>query len=119
MALAEEMRPAMREHIDGAAAARRHRIRVVELPVRAYVQWEMHILRLRALEGEAIRVLPASELWAYESDLSTGEPDDPLPDLLVMGPSVLYEVGYDHAGRHSGARRITDPGVLKYCRTEL
>lgn len=119
LALAEEMRPAMRALIDGGPAARRRRIRVVERPVSPYVQWEMHILRLRVLEGEEVRVLPASELWAYESDLSTGEPDERLPELVVLGASVLYEVGYDHSGCHNGARRITDQGALKYCRTEL
>ncbi|MFC7583363.1 DUF6879 family protein [Nonomuraea antimicrobica] len=34
------------------------RVRVVELPVTAYLQWEMHVLALRAAAGSPCRVVP-------------------------------------------------------------
>ncbi|MET7338607.1 DUF6879 family protein [Nonomuraea sp. NPDC005650] len=88
------------------------RIRIVEQPVTPYLQWEMHVLALRVAVAEQVRVLDAGEV----SDL---EIDRRLPELVVLGSSVMYEVTYDASGAHSGARRIDDPEVIAACRGEL
>ncbi|WP_376775869.1 DUF6879 family protein [Nonomuraea jabiensis] len=88
------------------------RIRIVEQPVTPYLQWEMHVLALRVEVAEQVRVLDAGEV----SDL---EIDRRLPELVVLGSSVMYEVTYDACGTHSGARRIDDPDVIAACRGEL
>ncbi|MEV4011578.1 DUF6879 family protein [Nonomuraea angiospora] len=88
------------------------RIRIVEQPVTPYLQWEMHVLALRVEVAEQVRVLDAGQV----SDL---EIDRRLPELVVLGSSVMYEVTYDACGTHSGARRIDDPDVIAACRGEL
>lgn len=82
------------------------RLRVVEFPVSPYVQWEMHLLRLRAELGERIRVLPAGEIAELERDAK-------LPEVVVLGRSVMYTVIYDAEGKGAGARRFTDPGLIR------
>ncbi|MFI7126775.1 DUF6879 family protein [Nonomuraea sp. NPDC050153] len=88
------------------------RIRIVEHPVTPYLQWEMHVLALRVAVAEQVRVLDAGVV----SDL---EIDRRLPELVVLGSSVMYEVTYDASGAHSGARRIDDPDVIAECQGEL
>ncbi len=39
--------------------------------------------------------------------------------MIIVGTAALYEVGYDEAGVHNGARRILDPKVIDECRTEM
>ncbi|WP_182898216.1 DUF6879 family protein [Microbispora sp. H10830] len=39
----------------------------------------------------------------------------PLPEIVVLGPALLYEVRYDEIGAHVGARRITDPALVGPC----
>ncbi|TMR32629.1 hypothetical protein ETD85_22375 [Nonomuraea zeae] len=90
----------------------RRRIRVVEQPVTPYLQWEMHLLAPRVAAAEKVRVLDSAEV----ADL---EIDRPLPELVVLGSLVMYEVTYDSAGAHSGARRIDDREVIAACRGEL
>lgn len=84
------------------------RIRVVEEPVTPYVHWELAVLRVRAQEGERGRVVPASAVAGFESER-------PVPELVVLGPELLYEVLYDRAGVHVGGRRVTDPDVIEPC----
>ncbi|WP_405190409.1 hypothetical protein OG473_17375 [Streptomyces anulatus] len=87
-------------------AARRglafRRVRVVEFPVSPYLQWEMHVLRLRSELGEEIRVLDARRI----ADL---ERNAPVPEVIVLGRSVMYAVIYDDELKGAGARRFTDP----------
>jgi hypothetical protein len=110
--LVEEMRAsAAREFRDGPGFEMR-RLRVAEHPVTAYLQWEMQVLRVRAEAGEQIRVIPAGAV-------SHLEVSGPLPELVVLGTQVLYEVLYDTTGTLSGARRITAPEVIGACRDEL
>lgn len=90
----------------------RRRIRVVEEPITPYLQWEMHVLALRVADAEQVRVLDAGEV----AELEVGRR---LPELVVLGTSVMYEVTYDAAGTHSGARRIDDRDVIAACRGEL
>ncbi|MET8657945.1 DUF6879 family protein [Streptomyces griseus] len=77
------------------------RIRVVEFPVSPYLQWEMNVLRLRSELGEDIRVLDARRISALERDA-------PLPEVVLLGRSVMYAVIYDDELKGAGARRFTD-----------
>ncbi|MFG1709912.1 DUF6879 family protein [Nonomuraea sp. M3C6] len=81
------------------------RVRVVEFPITAYLQWEMHVLALRAQAGSPCRVLPAARV----ADL------DPAPELVIFSPSLMYEVLYDRYGGGRGGRRISDPEVVSPC----
>ncbi len=97
---------------DQKATFVRRRVRVAEHPITPYLQWEMHLLRWRYQHGEQIRVLPAVAVAELERER-------PLPELVVLGTEVLYEVRYDATGALSGARRIQDQDVIFACRREL
>ncbi|SOD60650.1 hypothetical protein SAMN06297387_102201 [Streptomyces zhaozhouensis] len=101
------------EHDDWLAAARReeerrapfHRVRVVEEPLTPYMQWESHALRVQAKAGKGIRVIGADRVREWE-------PAGPLPEVVVLGDLVLYEVLYTDAGVLDGCRRYTDPELI-------
>lgn len=97
---------------DRQARFERKRVRVTEHPVSRYLQWEMHLLQWRHQEGEQIRVLPAAAVRHLERTW-------PLPEVVLLGSEVLYEVRYDSTGTLSGARRIDDPVVIAACRAEI
>lgn len=88
------------------------RIRVVEFPISPYLQWEMQFLRLLAEQGQDLRVLRAEQL----SDL---EHAGLLPEVVLLGDRVLYEVDYDATGTVTGGRRIEDREVIAGCRAQL
>ncbi|MFG1698528.1 DUF6879 family protein [Nonomuraea sp. NPDC049309] len=102
----------MREYDRPAENFLRRRIRIVEQPVTPYLQWEMHVLALRVATVEQVRVLDAGEVAELEGGRR-------LPELVVLGTVVMYEVTYDETGRHSGARRIDDREVIEACHGEL
>ncbi|MEU6721487.1 DUF6879 family protein [Nonomuraea sp. NPDC046802] len=108
--LIDDERGATREHRPEKFA--RRRIRIVEQPVTPYVQWEMHVLAVRLGTSERVRVLDAQHVADLEIDRR-------LPELVVLGSTVMYEVTYDASGTHSGARRIDDPEVIAACRGDL
>ncbi|GAA2097133.1 DUF6879 family protein [Actinomadura alba] len=81
------------------------RLRIVESPISPYLQWEVHSLRMLAEEGFDLRTLDVSQV----SDL---ECDEQLPEVVVIGDRVLYEVRYDAQWKPIGARRIDDVGVI-------
>lgn len=81
------------------------RLRVVEHPVTPYLQWEMQYFRLLAESGEDLRVVDASQVRHLETDRL-------LPEIVILGDRVLFEVLYDAEGTAYGARRIDDPEVL-------
>ncbi|SDH38908.1 DUF6879 family protein [Nonomuraea jiangxiensis] len=103
LALADRMAAPMAEFFRTRLAV--HRVRVVEFPISAYLQWEMHLLALRAAAGSPCRVIPAARI----ADL------DPLPELVIFAPTLMYEVLYDRYGGCRGGRRITDPEVVGPC----
>ncbi|MEU3984749.1 DUF6879 family protein [Streptomyces sp. NPDC026672] len=78
------------------------RLRIVEFPVTPYVQWEMQLFRLRSELGEEIRVLNVLEIADLENER-------PLPEIVILGDSVMYNVIYDEELKGAGARRFTDP----------
>ncbi|WP_129768825.1 DUF6879 family protein [Streptomyces sp. L-9-10] len=82
-----------------------HRVRVVERPLTPYLQWELHSLRQRAEYGERIRTVSAEVLAAAESE-------GPLPEVVILGGSTLYQVLYDESGASQGAIRYSDSGIV-------
>ena len=110
LALVEEMRPGLAA-ISGSLS-RLRRVRIVECPASPYLQWEMQVFRARTDAGERIRVLDAGALAGVEAE-------GRLPELLIVGPEVMYEILYDSAGGHTGGRRIESPDVIEACTAEL
>ncbi|MGW4413023.1 DUF6879 family protein, partial [Nonomuraea sp. NPDC004702] len=88
------------------------RLRIVEFPVTPYLQWEMNSFRLRSELGEEVRVLDARQI----ADL---ERDGPLPEIVVLGGSVMYAVIYDEELKGAGARRFIDPEQIAMTVTEF
>jgi hypothetical protein len=82
------------------------RLRVVEFPVTPYVQWELFVLRLRVELGDNIRIMDAR-------DISDIEQEWPVPEVVILGNEVLYEVVYDDDGNAAGANRFTDQKVIR------
>lgn len=87
-------------HADALRSSVFHRVRIVEEPLTPYVQWELHALRLQDECG-----MPVSILRAHE--LRDAEDHGPLPELVVLGTQVMYEVLYTTAGAPDGAIRHT------------
>ena len=77
------------------------RVRVVEKPIEPYLQWELHLLRVRAECGEEIRVIGPERIRKLEAD-------GPLPELLTIGSDTLYRILYDEDGVLEGAVIFTD-----------
>ncbi|RIV36016.1 DUF6879 family protein [Micromonospora radicis] len=100
------------DQLDKAGSGLR-RLRVVERPLSAYLLWELHVLRHRAQAGERIRVLGAERLTGFEDKHGR------IPELMVLGDRVLYEVMYDPAGTPVGARKVVEPGVVRACRVQV
>ncbi|MFC5747969.1 DUF6879 family protein [Actinomadura rugatobispora] len=88
------------------------RVRVVEQPVTPYLQWELNALRMLAEEGFGLRVLQASCVRTLESRSR-------LPEIVVLGRRVLYEVRYRDDWTPCGARRIEAPDVIQAAATEI
>ncbi|KAB8192199.1 hypothetical protein FH608_026240 [Nonomuraea phyllanthi] len=103
MALTERMAAPLTEHFRHRFPVRR--VRVVEFPISAYLQWELHVLATRARVGSPCRVVRAERVAAL----------DPLPELVIFSPSLMYEVLYDTYGGCVGGRRITDRAVVEPC----
>lgn len=102
----EAQRPAL---LDLSGQAARHRcrllrVRVVEQPLTPYLQWELHLLRVRAECGELIRVIGPEHIAAYEQDAEA-------PELVTLNDDTVYEILYDAEGFLEGAVRYLDPGV--------
>lgn len=85
------------------------RVRVVEKPLVPYLQWELHSLHVRAQCGENIRVVGPAQVAPFE-------PEKPLPELVILGGSVLYKLVYTEQGILDGAVRFTDSELVGRCR---
>ncbi|MEU5844664.1 DUF6879 family protein [Saccharopolyspora shandongensis] len=83
-----------------------HRVRIVEEPLTPYMRWQLHSLRIRAECGDRIRVVPANEVTGYETRTR-------LPEVVILGGSVLYQVLYTDGGTPNGAVRYEDPAVVE------
>lgn len=62
---------------------------------------------MKAECGELIRVATADFVRALEAEGA-------LPELVTLGPSVVYHILYDDCGEAAGAVKITDPAVVKH-----
>jgi hypothetical protein len=101
----------MRYQQENARAGRiTRRIRIVSLPVTSYLQWELHLLRLRDEAGGPIRILRASDV----ADL---EDQGPLPEIYTMDITCMYQAIYDEHGVLEYALRYTDQQLVSRCRS--
>lgn len=82
-----------------------HRVRVVAEPLTPYLQWELHLLRLREQCGTGVRVVEPAEVAPLETK-------EPLPEVNVLGDRVMYEILYDEDGILAGGRRFTDRALI-------
>ncbi|SDH35301.1 hypothetical protein SAMN05421505_114120 [Sinosporangium album] len=82
-----------------------HRVRVVEEPLSPYLQWELHSLRIQAECGKPVRVIQAEKLTTLEAD-------GRLPEVVVLGGEVLYEVVYSGTGTTLGGIRFSDATLI-------
>jgi uncharacterized protein DUF6879 len=82
-----------------------HRVRVVEEPLTPYMQWELHALRVQGESGMPVRVVDGDGLRPWETA-------GPLPEVVVLGGQVLYEVVYTDEGVLDGGVRFTDPQLI-------
>lgn len=85
-----------------------HRVRVVEEPLTAYLQWELHVLRVREECGSRVRVVGPERVAPLEAS-------GPLPEIATLGNAVMYEAIYDRDGVLESARRYADPGLVVRC----
>lgn len=109
--LALELNERERENVaakvaeDARLRVESRRVRVVDKPVTPYLQWEMQYFRLLAEAGEDLRVVDAAHVRHMEVER-------PLPEVVVLGDRLLFEVLYDATGTAYGARRIDSADVV-------
>jgi hypothetical protein len=108
LALADERREDYAREIRRASelGVTHRRLRVVEFPVTPYVQWELFVLRVRVDVGDAIKIIDAR-------DISSIERNHLVPEVVILGDVVMYEVVYDEDGNAAGANRYTDSSLIR------
>ncbi|MDN3358372.1 DUF6879 family protein [Actinomadura sp. DC4] len=84
------------------------RVRVVEEPISAYLQWELNALRVRDECGGGVRVVRPAQITRFETD-------GPLPEIYTLGPHVMYEAVYDEEGVLDSVVRYLDRGLIARC----
>lgn len=92
-----------------AAGTQTRRIRIVSLPVTPYLQWELHLLKVRDETGGPIRILDVSDVAEFEDH---GQ----LPEIYTMDDTVMYQAVYDDRGVLEYARRYTSRSLVARCR---
>ncbi|WP_199537377.1 DUF6879 family protein [Spongiactinospora gelatinilytica] len=93
-----------------AAGTQTCRIRIVELPLTPYLQWELNLLNIRDETGGPIRVLRADDVRDLEARA-------PLPEIYTMDEKVMYQAVYDEHGVLESARRFDDVDLIRRCRS--
>jgi len=111
MALIDNLREDLKEYHreTEAAGTSTYRIRVVSFPLTSYMQWELHVLRMRDETGGPIRIL-------LDSEVADVEDQGPLPDIYTMDRDVMYQAVYDEHGVLGHALRYTDRALVGRCR---
>jgi hypothetical protein len=89
-----------------------HRLRVAELPLTPYLQWELHVLLHRSHAGEDVKVLLAQKIRTIEAEWG------PLPELMILGDTLMYEVVYEN-GLATGAVRFDEADAVALCREHV
>lgn len=92
-----------------AAGTMTRRIRIVSLPVTPYLQWELHLLRLRDETGGPIRILRDTAIAKLEGE-------GPLPDIYTLDREVVYQAVYDEHGVLEHALKYIDRELVSRCR---
>ncbi|MYS22517.1 hypothetical protein GA0115240_142180 [Streptomyces sp. DvalAA-14] len=107
LSLIEERRDAYVQQVEEVErlGVLQRRLRVVEFPVTPYVQWELHVLRLRVEVGDRIRLLDARAIRDIEKHR-------PVPEVVILGDVAMFEVQYDDDGNADGANHYADPGLI-------
>jgi hypothetical protein len=85
-----------------------HRVRVVELPIIPYLQWELHVLRMRDALGGTVRVVGPDQVAEFEHNA-------PLPEIYTLGTTLMYQAIYDDDGVLESARRFVDRDLVMRC----
>lgn len=85
------------------------RVRVIEKPITPYLQWELHILRLRHEYGGRCRVIGPEHVRDLESHES-------LPEIYTLGRNVMYQAVYDDDGVLVAGIRFDDRALVQRCR---
>lgn len=109
--LLEERRDALQDYYRQIAQAgfRTWRVRVVEEPITPYLRWELRLLRLRHEYGGYVRIVGPDAVQELESEVQ-------IPEIVVLGSSVMYEALYDEHGILAGGTRYTDHTLIESCR---
>lgn len=97
---------------DARLGYRSYRVRVVELPIDPYLQWEMDRFRIRVECGESLRIVGPAAVAKYEEVAL-------VPELIFMGSLAMYEVCYDESGELVGGKRFSDPELIARCRADV
>lgn len=84
------------------------RVRVVEKPISPYLQWELHVLRLRHEYGGRVRVLGPDQVRAHET---SGR----LPEIYTLGTDLMYQAVYDQRGILESGIRFSDQPLVVRC----
>ena len=92
-----------------AAGTQTRRIRIVSLPPTPYLQWELHLLKIRDETGGPISILDVSAAAEFEDH---GQ----LPEIYTMDDTVMYQAVYDDRGVLEYARRFTSRPLVARCR---
>jgi hypothetical protein len=111
LCLIENLREGLKRYHQETAEAgtSTYRIRIVSLPPTAYMQWELHVLKIRDETGGPIRILQAAAV----ADL---EDDGPLPEIYTMDDDIMYQAMYDDHGVLECAFKYTDQPLIARCR---
>ncbi|WP_017540100.1 DUF6879 family protein [Nocardiopsis halophila] len=106
IAIFEGERERLREQVARyrALGLRMRRLRVAEAPPSPYLRWEMHSHRVFVESGYDIAVLDAEQIRSWERGR-------PLPETMVYGGRVVYQVLYDREWAPAGAKRIDDAAL--------
>jgi len=83
------------------------RVRVAQRPVTPALWWELHSLRVQADCGKRVHIVGVDQVAPYESIV-------PLPEIVVIGTSVVYQVLYDSDGAPAGAIRSSDRDEVRH-----
>jgi hypothetical protein len=84
------------------------RVRVVEEPISAYLQWELNALRIRDECGGSVRIVRPAQIARFETS-------GPLPEIYTLGRHVLYEAVYDEEGVLDSVMRYLDRDLIVRC----
>jgi hypothetical protein len=84
------------------------RVRIVEEPISAYLQWELNALRIRDEAGGPTHVVGPEHVAGFETS-------GPLPEINLLGPNVMYEAVYDDEGVIDHAVRYRDRDLILRC----